>query len=111
MWNRFCIILNNILAKFRQNKELTPNSFKKVAEEIRELAILAGKLWPDDRDFQQRIKRIQNEMDQLEQMAERREFKQLSPEKRKELKDSLIKSKEQLLNTLHSAPTPTERIQ
>lgn len=111
MWNRICRFWKKMQAQSRLRREVSPDSFRATTEELRDLAALAGRLWPSDHEFQRRIRRIVDEMEQLDQLTSKREFNNLTLEKRMELKESLLESRKQLMETVQSAPPPTDRIQ
>ena len=60
---------------------------------------------------QAKIKRIQLEIEQLDQLIKQPEFRKLPPEKRLERRKSIIQSREQLIETIHTAPSPTATLQ
>jgi len=88
-----------------------PEAFAGLSRELRDLARIAAGLWPDEPAFQNRVKRIQDEMNQLDAMASRPEFLGISPEKRLELRQSLISSRDQLMETVRRAEPPTTTTQ
>lgn len=90
---------------------MSPEKFRSLAQEIREIASLSGKLWETDNSFQDRIRRIHGEMDQLENLLAQRTFEHLPLEKRQELHKSLLVSRDELIKSLQAAPCPTDRIQ
>lgn len=92
-------------------RQIDPEAFKELSTELRDLADKASKLWLEEPRFQARIKRIKVEMEQLEELTSKPEFKRLSPKKRMELRQSLHHSREQLLESMYQASSPTERIQ
>ncbi|CCH50581.1 hypothetical protein [Pseudodesulfovibrio piezophilus] len=92
-------------------RQIQPRNFKKMAHEIRELAVLASQLSPRGKDIQTLIRNILNEMDRLSDLADRPEFRKLSTGKKILLRQGLLESKEQLLESIESAPSPTERLQ
>lgn len=92
-------------------KEIDPRNFKKMAHEIRDLAILASQLSPRDKDIQTLIRNVVHEMERLSELADRPEFRRLSTGKRLMLRQGLLESREQLLESIESAPSPTETIQ
>jgi len=99
------------LTKFKKHKKVSgqidPQAFQSLAVELQELARIAERLWPEEEQFRQRIKRIKDEMSQLDALISKPEFRRLSTEKRMELRRSLLQSKAQLLETMHKAPSPT----
>lgn len=92
-------------------REIHPEAFRRLATELRELARVAQQLWPQENKFSERIRGIQSEMEQLDKLAAKPEFRRLSPEKRLQLRQSLIESREQLMETVQTAPSPTARLQ
>jgi len=92
-------------------REVDPANFKAMAQDIRDLAILASQLNPRGKDIQQLIRNIIIEMDRLSDLADRPDFRKLSTGKRLLLKQGLKDSREQLLESIESAPSPTERLQ
>ena len=99
------------LANRKKKRQLSTANFRALAEEIREMANLSCKIWRDDKDFLERINRIRNEMDHLENLLKKREFERLSTNKKEELRKSLLLSREELLKSLQEAPCPTKRMQ
>ena len=108
----------SILSKYRRymasrnrKKQLSPDNFQALTDEIREMASLSCKIWSNNKEFLNRIKRIQNEMDHLESLLRKREFERLSTDKKEELRKSLLRSREELLKSLQEAPCPTRMMQ
>ncbi len=95
----------------RRAREIRPQAFRMLAAELQELAGLALRLTPRHHKFYNKIKRIQREMDHLNTLVSKPEFKRLSPQKRRELRESLIQSREQLIETVKTAPAPTSTLQ
>lgn len=92
-------------------RQIDPEAFRELSAELKELAEKASKLWLEEPACQARIKRIKSEMEQLEKLTAKPEFKRLSPKKRMELRQSLYQSRDQLLESMHQAPSPTSRLQ
>jgi len=92
-------------------KEIQPKKIKELALEIRDLAILAAQLNPKGKDIQKLIRNVLTEMDRLSELTERTEFRKLSTGKKILLRQGLKESKEQLLETIESAPSPTNTLQ
>ncbi|MFW6415673.1 MAG: hypothetical protein ACOCZ2_05075 [Thermodesulfobacteriota bacterium] len=95
----------------KKKRQLSTANFRALTEEIREMANLSCRVWRDNKDFLERIKRISNEMDHLESLLQKREFERLSTDKKEELRKSLLLSREELLKSLQEAPCPTQRLQ
>jgi thiamine kinase-like enzyme len=97
--------------KNKSKGDLSSEQFKKLAQDIRELADLIGKIWITNDEFQIKIRKIKKEMDQLDRILDKKYFAILSAEKKQELKKSLIVSKKELLKCIQEAPCPTKRMQ
>jgi len=111
MWKKIKAGWRAYKERRRISEEIGQKTFLKLSGELLELADTASKLWPQEPRFQARITRLKDEMRQLETLAAKPEFKRLSQKKRLELRQSLIYSKQQLLETMRSAPSPTTILQ
>lgn len=98
-------------ARKQLEREVDPQVFLTMAREIRELAQLAARTCPPDRTSKDRVSKIISEMDRLEDLTCRPEFKKLPTEKRVLLKQGLHESRDQLLEAIDSAPASTMTIQ
>lgn len=92
-------------------RQTDPSSFKQMAMEIRDLALLASQLNPRERDIHTLIRNIIVEMDRLAELADRPEFRRLSTGKKLLLRQGLKESRDQLLESIESAASPTQTIQ
>lgn len=92
-------------------RQIDPSQFKKTAREIRDLAVLAAQLNPREKDIQTLIRNVLVEMDRLADLADRPEFRKLSTGKKLLLRQGLQESREQLLESIESAPSPTQTLQ
>ncbi len=95
----------------KKKEQYSPDQFRRLSQDIRELANLIGKLWLSNQQFQIKIKRIKQEMDQLDRLLDKKSFSSLSEEKKEELRRSLLVSKRELLKCIQEAPCPTKRMQ
>lgn len=91
--------------------EVDPRNFRKMAAEIHELAQLAARVCPPGQDLTEQIANIDREMERLEKMATRPEFRRLSTGKRLLLRQGLEESREQLLQAIGTAPSVTTTLQ
>ncbi|MDD3313247.1 hypothetical protein [Pseudodesulfovibrio sp.] len=98
-------------AKRKLARQIDPRQFKRMAGEIRDLALLAAQLSPDGKDIRQLIRNVITEMDRLSELADKPEFRRLSTGKRLLLRQGLLESREQLLESIESAPAPTHTMQ
>ncbi|MFZ5427592.1 MAG: hypothetical protein ACOZEN_11510 [Thermodesulfobacteriota bacterium] len=103
--------LKQALARRRMARETNPRAFQDLSRELRELAEIASRVWPEEPSFQNRINNIREEMDQLDELTSKPEFRLLPLKKRLELRESLLHSKTQLMDTVSTAPPPTNRPQ
>ena len=98
-------------AKRKLEREIDPRSFKRMAKDIRDLAVLASQLGHDRGDARDLVRNVIGEMDRLDKLADQPEFRKLSTGKRLLLKKGLMESREQLLESIESAPSPTNTLQ
>ncbi|WP_243362032.1 hypothetical protein [Fundidesulfovibrio terrae] len=101
----------NALDRRRNSRDTAPRAFQDLSRELRELAEIASRVWPEEKSFQNRIQNIRDEMDQLDELTSKPEFRLLPLKKRLELRESLLHSKTQLMDTVSTAPPPTTRPQ
>lgn len=92
-------------------RQINPKALLCLAQELRELALQATQTSSAGPDFQQRLSRIIYDMEQLDALARKPEFKQLTPEKRRELRKNILLSREHILDTLCKASPPTSVFQ
>lgn len=103
--------IRKALSSRRASLDTAPRAFQDLSRELRELAEIASRVWPGEPAFQTRIKSIRDEMDQLDALTSKPEFRSLPLKKRLELRESLLHSKTQLMDTVSTAPPPTTRPQ
>lgn len=104
-------LVKDIRDRIRYSRKISPESIRKIAAELQELAGIAERVNPDMLERNARIRRIRSEVGQLIDLTGRMEFHRLSAQRRLELHQSLEQSRAQLLDSMHSVPTPTDRIQ
>lgn len=100
-----------IKARRALSREVSPKNIRAMAEEVGELARLAAHVSPITPEMHDLIDRIREEMDKLGHLAGRPEFRKLSTGKRILLRQGLLQSREQLLQSIDKAPSPTQRLQ
>lgn len=103
--------IKKALQRRRMSCDTGPKAFRDLSRELRELAEIASRVWPEESSFQTKIKNIREEMDQLDELTAKPEFRLLPLKKRLELRESLLHSKTQLMDTVSTAPPPTTRPQ
>jgi hypothetical protein len=104
-------ILQELRKRVEERRKLSSGNFRRMVDDIRQMADVSGRLWIQDSDFQERVNKIQAEMDQLDNLLAKRSFQTLSREKKQQLHKSLQVSREELIKSIRSAPCPTDRIQ
>ncbi|WP_319780415.1 hypothetical protein [Maridesulfovibrio sp.] len=103
--------MDNAKERIRIAKEINPKSFRVMAREISELADACSQVCSPESELLQRVERIKSEMEQLTELTRQPEFRKLSVQRKMELRQSLIQSKEQILESMQAAPSPTKLIQ
>jgi hypothetical protein len=96
-----------LLGRRRLLRQTNAQAFRDLSRELRDLAEVAARVWPETPSFQKKIQNIRDEMDQLDDLTSKPEFRMLSLKKRLDLRDSLIMSKTQLMDTVSTAAPPT----
>lgn len=96
--------------RHRYREKISSEHIRQLATELYGLASLAERL-PAQKKQQKRIHHIHTEVGKLIELTERIEFYRLSAQRRLELRNSLITSKELMLDSMKNAPAPTERLQ
>ncbi len=91
--------------------EADPKNILALSGEIREMALLAARVCPDQEAFRTRIQAVLDKTARLDTMARRPEFKRLPPGKRILMRRDLLQSREQLLESIQAAPAPTRLLQ
>lgn len=86
-------------------KQTDPRALRELSREVRALAEAVNCFWIDEPQFRDRLRKIEQEMQILEEIIERPNFRLVSPEKRLQLRESLIESREHLLEAVKEAPT------
>jgi hypothetical protein len=111
MLHRLRALLARLTGRTPDRDGLRPEAISALAREVGDLARAAGALGGEKDKLHARLRRIQAEMDQLADLADKKRFRKLSKEKRRQLRDSLHRSREQLLEKVGSAEAPTSRLQ
>ncbi len=86
-------------------KQTDPTALRDLSREVRALAEAVDRFWVDEPKFRDRLRKIDQEMQILEEIIQRPNFRLVSPEKRLQLRESLIESREHLLEAVKEAPT------
>ncbi|GAB7024318.1 hypothetical protein [Salidesulfovibrio brasiliensis] len=93
------------------SREVSPLGIRTMAEEVGELARLAAQVSASTPELIQLTEQIKDEMEKLENLTAQPEFKKLSTGQRILLRQGLLQSKEQLLQSIDKAASPTHRLQ
>lgn len=107
MWAWLRKKMQGLAEERRLARDIHPETFRTMAAELAELAEVASKVRPEEQAFLLKARRIRQEMLELGRMTKRPEFRMLPSQKRIELRESLLSSREQLLKTLCDAPVIT----
>lgn len=86
-------------------KQTNPEALRDLSREVRALAGAVNRFWIDEPQFRDRLRKIEQEMHILDEIIARPNFRLVSPEKRLQLRESLIESREHLLEAVKEAPT------
>ena len=101
-------ILQSLRSRIEERRKLSSGNFRRMVQDIRQMADVSGRLWIQDAGFQERVNAIHKEMDQLDNLLAKRSFQTLSREKKQELHKSLQVSRDELIKSIRSAPCPTD---
>ena len=104
-------LLSQAKKRMQLEKEINPKSFQNMAKEISDLADACSQVCQPQENVLQRVERIKAEMEQLTTLTMQPEFKKLSTQRKLELRESLIQSREQILESMQTAPSPTKLLQ
>lgn len=102
---------NSLMDRRNLVRETDPEALRELSREIRDLAEAVNCFWLEEPQFRQRFQKIEQEMLILEEVIQRPNFKLVSPEKRLQLRKSLIQSREHLLEAVKEAPTASPLLQ
>jgi uncharacterized heparinase superfamily protein len=111
MLHRLKRYLLDLLHKNRQRKQIHVREFRRLAREMTLLADIAVKISPGQEDTMAGLQKIRQEMDRLSKLVDSRDFSRIHPRARLELRENLLTSREQLIQTIHQAPPPTSTLQ
>ncbi|GAB6058027.1 hypothetical protein [Desulfonatronum parangueonense] len=101
--------LKNKWSAYRENHEISrqtkPEALLDLSREVRALAEAVNRFWVNEPKHRDRLLKIEQEMKILEKIIERPNFRLVSTEKRIQLRENLIESREHLLEAVKEAPT------
>lgn len=86
-------------------KQTRPEALLDLSREVRALAQAVNRFCVHEPKFRDRLRKVEQEMQMLEEIIERPNFRLVSPEKRLQLRENLIESREHLLEAVKEAPT------
>lgn len=93
------------------DKSTRPEMIMALTVELRDLVIRAAQHCSPEIGVAARFKLLETELSRLEQLANRPEFCNLSPEQRLEVRQGLMQVRNQVLNTMQENQPPTDFIQ
>ncbi len=94
-------------ARRADKASLKAGEFTRLAAEVAELARLAARVCPGEEAFLDRLGAMEKEMEELTRMALSPRFRLVSPERRRFLRKSLLRSRDQLMASVSEIPAPT----
>ncbi len=101
--------LKHIWTKYRDDQEISrqtrPEALLDLSREVRALAAAVNRFCVNEPQLRTRLKKVEREMQMLEEIIERPNFRLVTPEKRLQLRENLIESREHLLKAVKEAPT------
>ena len=111
MASRLRSLLHWLKNRRRLKRETSPDAFRRATEEMLELIGMARGVCPCDSQFQTRLQRIKRATHHRHDLTPQHQFRNLSLQKRLELRDSLQRSRQMLMHSLETVPPPTDRVQ
>ncbi len=104
-------MIHNAKERIRIAKEINPRSFRSMAREISELADACSQVCSPESEMLSKVEKIKSEMVQLTELTHQPKFRKLSVQRKLELRQSLLQSREQILESMQESPSPTKLIQ
>ncbi len=111
MLQRIKSFFRNLLQKRKQKRQLHAREFRKMAQEMIYLAEIAAKINSDQKHTMEKLYKIKTEMDSLTKLVDSKDFMKIHPSAKLELRENLLTSREQLVETIHHSPSPTNTLQ
>ncbi|MFV0421147.1 hypothetical protein [Oleidesulfovibrio sp.] len=111
MFTRIKAFFKELRERKKYADRIAPATIRRLAVELRSLTELAVRTGSQQTIPFERIQRIQMEMDQLLDLVNKPEFIRLSVQRRLELHNSLLQSREYLIESVQTTPAPTDRLQ
>ena len=94
----------NIYRAYRYRSEIIPEDFHRLASELRGLSEMARYfVQPEQRELHVHLQALLKEIEQLDQFADRDDFFKISSAHRVQLWNSMVHSRDALLNTVKKA--------
>ncbi|MGE4293052.1 MAG: hypothetical protein AB7E32_12685 [Desulfovibrio sp.] len=103
--------LRSLASRRRLQRQIQPRVFLDMADELRSLALCAAQACPGEASVQAVIRDIHQEAEKLVRIAGEPTFLRMSAQERLQLRQGLLHSKRQLLESIQSAPSPTRLLQ
>ncbi|WP_031386821.1 hypothetical protein [Desulfonatronum thiodismutans] len=101
--------LKQIWSNYRDSQEISkqtkPEALLDLSREVRALAAAVNRFCVNEPRLRTRLMKVEREMQMLEEIIERPNFRLVTPEKRLQLRENLIESREHLLEAVKEAPT------
>ncbi|WP_028574240.1 hypothetical protein [Desulfonatronovibrio hydrogenovorans] len=100
-----------LFSKRRLHSQIKAREFQDLARELMYLAEIAARIAPEQDSTTEKLRKIKQEMETLSQLVDSRDFLKIPPETRQELKESILASRRQVVESIHHAPPPTDILQ
>lgn len=103
--------LRALAARRQLQRQIEPCVFLDMTAELRTLALSAAQACPGEASVQNVIRTIHQEAEKLAQIASEPTFRRIPSKERLMLRQGLLQSKRQLLESIQAAPAPTHLLQ
>lgn len=108
---RFRDAFGALLSRRKLQRQIQPDVFLHLAAELRLLALSAARACPGEAAVQAVIRDVHLEAEKLARIASEPDFRRMPAKERLLLRQGLLHSKRQLLESIQSAPSPTSLLQ
>jgi len=111
IFGRMRDMIRALKARWQLSRRLEPREFLSMAEEIQTMARSAARACPPHTELQSAIQRIHDDAEALARRAVAPDFRRLPLQERMILRQGLVQSRRQLLQSMQCVPSPTRLLQ
>lgn len=111
MIRRFMDMLASWRQRRRQARELRPEHFREMVDDLNNLTVMAARVRQESEKNAACMDSVRRELEQLAKRLDDPGFHRLPVERRREIKDGLDRSREAVLDVLQSSCPPTAYLQ